>query len=478
MATNVATLVARLVADTSQFRTGMAQADTAVKKTSSGMTSMGKSMVGMFAAGAVLGGIAAVTKETMALEKAVAQTNAVLKSTGGVANVTAGDVRNLADAISKKSGMDDVAIQSASNLLLTFKNVRNEVGKGNAIFNRATQAAVDLEAKGFGPMAQMAKMLGKALNDPVAGMTAMTKAGVTFSAQQKETIKDLVATGDLLQAQKVILREVESQVGGSANAYGNTLAGSLGRLRESLEGVGVAFMQGVTPGLKSTTDGLTDLASGLEPVMKFLGEIPVVSQAISSESGWADDFYKDVLNWKKGANESGGAFTTMGTAISKAARAARELNQVTLETTNMQLGLHGSLLNVRSAAEEYQRVMGDAASTQLDMAQAEQHVAESIMSVASNMAQAKRPVEEQIAVLQTLAGTLAPGSELRANLDAYISTLVNGVPGAVSTDVLLNTDPAQAALDAWLAGNRSHEITVQVGAQFTGDLAGDILTSR
>ena len=64
-----------------------------------------------------------------------AQTNAVLKSTGGVANVTGEQVRKLADKIMRYSGIDDEAVASGENLLLTFKNIRNEVGKGNDIFS-------------------------------------------------------------------------------------------------------------------------------------------------------------------------------------------------------------------------------------------------------------------------------------------------------------------------------------------------------
>lgn len=249
MATNVATLTARLVADTTQFKQGMAQADASINKTKG-------SMLGAFGKGAAItAGLAGaaiafreVSSEMQAAEKNAAQTNAVLKSTGGVANVTADGVKNLANAISEKSGLDDQAIHSASNLLLTFKNVRNEVGKGADIFNRATKAAVDLSVAGFGDMTSTAKMLGKALNDPVAGLNAMSRAGVTFTASQKETIKSLVETGNLLQAQKVILKEVESQVGGSAAAYGKTLPGELGKLREALTDIGVSLGTMVTPG--------------------------------------------------------------------------------------------------------------------------------------------------------------------------------------------------------------------------------------
>ena len=163
-------------------------------------------------------GLKDVIGEAREAQKVGALTAQVIKSTGGAANVTAGQVGKLATAISNKTGIDDEAIQKGSNLLLTFKNVRNEAGKGADMFNQATKAAVDLSAAGFGSIDSASKMLGKALNDPVKGMTALGRAGVTFTAGQKKQIKALVKSGDLLGAQKIILGEVKSQVGGAAAA--------------------------------------------------------------------------------------------------------------------------------------------------------------------------------------------------------------------------------------------------------------------
>ena len=54
-------------------------------------------------------------------QKVAKQTEAVLKSTGGAGVETAGAVGDLANEISRKTGIDDEAIQSAQNWLLTFK---------------------------------------------------------------------------------------------------------------------------------------------------------------------------------------------------------------------------------------------------------------------------------------------------------------------------------------------------------------------
>jgi hypothetical protein len=175
--------------------------------------------------------------EAREAQKVGALTESIIKSTGGAAKITADQVGDLATKISLKTGMDDEAIQSGANLLLTFKNVRNEAGRGAKIFDRATAAAADLSAAGFGDLAGTSKQLGKALNDPIKGISALGRSGVTFTEDQKKMIKGFVAQGDVLSAQKIILKEVESQVGGAAAATatsGEKAAVAFGNLKEAI----------------------------------------------------------------------------------------------------------------------------------------------------------------------------------------------------------------------------------------------------
>jgi len=70
-------------------------------------------------------------------------------------------------------------------------------------------------------------MVGKAMNDPIANLSAMSRAGIQFSEDQKKMIFSLVKTGDMLGAQKIILGELTTQFGGSAAAAARTYAGEL-----------------------------------------------------------------------------------------------------------------------------------------------------------------------------------------------------------------------------------------------------------
>jgi hypothetical protein len=172
--------------------------------------------------GAVAGGAAAIIGGSFARaayesQKVMKQTEAIITATGGAAGMTANQVADLSNKLSLQTGVDDELIQSSLNLLLTFKAVRNEVGAGNDIFNRAAQAALDL-GNVFGSVDAAAIQLGKALADPNRGITALRRSGIDFTKQQQEQIKTLAASGNILEAQKIILAEVEAQVGGTAEA--------------------------------------------------------------------------------------------------------------------------------------------------------------------------------------------------------------------------------------------------------------------
>lgn len=262
-------------------------------------------------------------------EATAAATANAIRATGGAANVTAGQVAELAGNLSDLSGKDDELIQQGANLLLTFKNVRNELGEGNEVFNRATAAAQDLSVAGFGSMESASKMLGKALNDPIAGMTALSRAGVTFSDSQKATIKRLVETGDLLGAQKIILAEVESQVGGAAKAYGETLPGQLERAQTAMDNAKGALVAGLAPALELGASAATGLANAFQSQPAILqqveGSLLLVGGGIAAVARPINDVIT-LMRTLKPAQEAAAAATSVATAATEANTAALATN--------------------------------------------------------------------------------------------------------------------------------------------------------
>lgn len=211
------------------------------------------------------------------------QTAAVIKSTGGAANVTAGDIAALAGALATKTGIDDDAIQSGQNLLLTFKGIRNEAGQGNRIFDAATRAALDMSVALGKDMRSSAILVGKALNDPVKGLTAMQRVGVSFTEGQRDQIKALVKSGRAMEAQKLILRELNSEFGGSAAAQSDPLkklSQSWGELKETIGGAVAPAVMDASRWLARFVDEMrAGTGTGGEFVRTIRGIVVPVGQA-------------------------------------------------------------------------------------------------------------------------------------------------------------------------------------------------------
>lgn len=243
--------------------------------------------LGMVAGGVALAGIAALGAgivssigQAMEAQDGLAQLNAVIESTGGAAGITAERVQAIALGLQDVTRFSDDAILSGQNMLLTFTNI------GSDVFPMATEAMLNLsQAMGTDPQ-QAAIQLGKALNDPIDGVTALRRVGVMLTDAQEATIEKMVALGDVAGAQKVILAELETEFGGLAVAAGETAAGKLdifwNKLGEVQEKIGGAFLPAIgqladqiSKGLDSAQfqAGLEAITGGFKNVVDFVNII-------------------------------------------------------------------------------------------------------------------------------------------------------------------------------------------------------------
>jgi hypothetical protein len=250
---------------------------------------MGRSVRGAaIAVGAAFAGMGAVVaagvKEISDSQKVAAQTAAVLKSTGGSANVTAREIDNLANSLSNMSGVDDELVGSGANLLLTFTNIRNEAGKGNDVFNQTTRAVLDMSVAMGQDMKSSAILAGKALNDPIRGLTALRRVGVAFTDAQEKQIKTMVKAGDTMGAQKVILAELNKEFGGSAKAAGDTLPGQLNKLRKSFDDVAGQVASGLVPVLSRAAEGAADFLKRFSEAEGASAKFRVAADEISKRA--------------------------------------------------------------------------------------------------------------------------------------------------------------------------------------------------
>lgn len=127
-------------------------------------------------------------------------------------------LKAFAEANELTLGIDADIIKNTQSKLMTFKELGATADEAGGAFDRATKAALDLAAAGFGQAETNAIQLGKALNDPIKGITALTRSGITFTESERELIRTMVESGNTLQAQEMILAAIETQVGGTAEA--------------------------------------------------------------------------------------------------------------------------------------------------------------------------------------------------------------------------------------------------------------------
>lgn len=236
------------------------------------------------AAGAVAFGVSSV-KAFGESQLAISQTEAVLKSTGGAAGVTSKMVTDLATSLQKSTRFSDEQVRSAENMLLTFTKI------GKDTFPEATKAVADMATAMGTDLTQTSIQVGKALQDPVQGVTALQRVGVRLSESQKELVQRLVDTGNTAGAQAVILKELQTEFGGSAEAAGNTLPGQLDKLKNAFndlqEQVGQVIARALTPlidGFGKWMDKVNE-AGGLLPyfnkiIKEHADQIVILSGAI------------------------------------------------------------------------------------------------------------------------------------------------------------------------------------------------------
>lgn len=291
--TTAAHVVALLDLDAKGFSAGAATAGGKMDMLSSKMKSVGAGMTkfgGAMTLGLTLPIVAfgaSSVKSFMDAESAVADLEAVLKSTGNVAGVTLEELTAHASALQKITKFSDEAVMSAQGMLLTFTNI------GKDIFPDATVAALNMAEK-FGMDASQASItLGKALNDPIAGVGALRRIGVMLTDQQEEAVKQFMAVGDIASAQAIIMKELGVEIGGVAEAMGDTTAGKMEQLKNQFddmkETVGAALlpvlirlMEAITPLIERFTSASPQMQ---KTVLIFLAIAAAIGPVISVVGG-------------------------------------------------------------------------------------------------------------------------------------------------------------------------------------------------
>ena len=273
MATQTATVEVKLTAQNASLKRGLEGADKALKKTRSNSKQTQKELkkggssiqesfrrasqsiaavqgpLGPVAGritslGTIIGGVglklAAITVGfaafTFAIRAAVGtisraevqfnKLNAILRATGRTAGLTLNEIEDLSRQIGIQTLASTQKVRDAAGILLTFKSIQGDT------FREALRLTQDLAAVGFGDVKTGAIQLGKALEEPIVGLGALRRVGVSFTEEQKELIKSLANTGQKAKAQQIILGALNTQVGGAGVSAAQGLAGAVDTLSE------------------------------------------------------------------------------------------------------------------------------------------------------------------------------------------------------------------------------------------------------
>ena len=314
MATNLTTIEVRLIANAQKFKKDVDQAKKKTKefaKSTANLKDKGKvaqesirNLAGTIAAvqgplgpvagrlnsiGAILGRInlgavafvAGFTVAAVALGKFVRAANnaersslklqAIIKATGGAAQLSSRDIEIFAESVAKNTLASVQGARQAAGVLLTFKSITGQT------FKDALSISQDLAEVGFGSINTAALQLGKALEEPEIGLSALRRVGVSFSKEQKDLIKVLALTGEKAKAQDIILKALKEQVGGAGEGAAGGLAGAFDTLAENINlfferATGSIVIDTLAAALTTLSDAVGLLVPELEDFSKLTGD--------------------------------------------------------------------------------------------------------------------------------------------------------------------------------------------------------------
>jgi hypothetical protein len=296
----VATLDVKIGADLKEFQRGMNNLQQGLDRAGKQMRSVGKTLsMGLTAPLVALG--AKSLQVFNQQQQALAQVESAVRSTGGAAGFAVEELAKQASALQANTIFgDEEILKNVTANLLTFTRITGDE------FTKTQGLVLDLATRMGTDLTSATIQLGKALNDPVANLGALSRAGIQFTKEQKEVIKSLVEGGKQAEAQRIILDELEVQFGGAAEAAAQAGLGGFKQLQNSvgdlLESFGelmlpivndvvevlrnvVDRLQAMSPEAKKTTLAIVGLAAAIGPALFILGGMAAGFSAIIGAMG-------------------------------------------------------------------------------------------------------------------------------------------------------------------------------------------------
>ena len=231
------------------------------------MSGMAKFSLITFALKSFIGGVSGMVSGAIDAQKSAAKLDAVLASTGGAAGVTGEEIRKLAGDLQLVTDFEDDATIAAAGVLATFTQVKGDV------FKEAIVSAQNLSAVMGQDLQSSVVQIGKALNDPIKGISALSRVGVLFTEQQKAQITQMAKAGDIAGAQAIILKELQTEFGGAAEAMSSPFTRIGNIVGDVAEGIGAVFLPSLEAVAAMITTAILPVAEGMGERFASAGEM-------------------------------------------------------------------------------------------------------------------------------------------------------------------------------------------------------------
>ena len=370
---------------------------------------LGRALVsfrGLAVFGGLTLGLRKLASATIEQEQAQVQLAARLRTTGGAAGFTAEELQRYAGSLQEATTFGDEAIIAAQAVLATFTRIRGEA------FQRTTDAALDMATVMGTDLRSAVVQLGKALNDPRQGLEALSRAGVTFTLEQRKAIREMVKTDNLLGAQKTILAEIEMQIGGAARAMRNTFGGALrgmqNALGDLLEGNGPNLTR-ARESVESFTEALKDpdVKAGMQGLVNLAIDLAHYGVQAASSLGRAIEAIRAPIVGRPG----------VAGALESGLRRQIETTEARRET--LLSGRHGPTQSsfVRASLDLLEAQLSDLRDklAEAEAAQSKEYLASPLSALEQRFAPAARPASQAAAApYVSRIDTLATQAAVRA----------------------------------------------------------------
>lgn len=242
----------------------------ATKKYQDRMKMMAHISTGYYAVTKSLGYLNSTIGEFIELSKvqqqAESKLEATLKATGYASGFTADELKKYASELQNVTLYGDEATLGMMSILNTFKSISGDT------YKRTVGAIMDVASVMGQDLNSSAVQLGKALNDPKLGLSALSRVGIQFSDEQKKLINSFVETNNITAAQAIILDELEAQFGGTSEAMAKLSSGELIQLSNQFGDFKEVLGDVITDTL-SASGSLSAMSSSIDFVSQNLAGI-------------------------------------------------------------------------------------------------------------------------------------------------------------------------------------------------------------